>query len=325
MQPVSVCQKVSWNCSPNASLRPDHRLGVERLADARQVAQRGEVELLRHLRALAHQQPDRGRGRVPDGDAVLLDEGVPALGAEPRVEHRLGDAVGPRPDDPVGRAGHPAGVGVAPVDVVGLQVEHPLGRQVLGDERVVHVLRALGLPGGARGVVQHRGGLGGGRVDVELLHLGRLVQVERDLPFLERRLRGVHDDDVLEVGQLVLDLADLQNVLLLRDDGGGLRVVEARPQRLVAERREQRLGDRPHLEDADEADVQLRHPVHEQADPLPGLDPERLQEGRDGVGAAAQVVVGVLLLVPLGVLPEQRVLVALARACRCGPSSTTRC
>ena len=45
MQPVSVCQKVSWNGMPKASCDQMHRLGVERLADAGQVAQRGEVEL----------------------------------------------------------------------------------------------------------------------------------------------------------------------------------------------------------------------------------------------------------------------------------------
>ena len=43
MPPVSVCHQLSWNGRPNASLPPDHRFRIERLADAGHEAQRGEV------------------------------------------------------------------------------------------------------------------------------------------------------------------------------------------------------------------------------------------------------------------------------------------
>ena len=38
--PVSVCHQLSWNGKPERLLAPDHRLRIERLADARQEPQR---------------------------------------------------------------------------------------------------------------------------------------------------------------------------------------------------------------------------------------------------------------------------------------------
>ena len=77
------------------------------------------------------------------------------------------DAVRERRDDAVGRAGHPAGVGGAPEDVVGVEVERELARDVVRDDRAVHVHRALRLAGGAAREVQERGVLRVGRPDLE--------------------------------------------------------------------------------------------------------------------------------------------------------------
>ena len=53
---------------------PDPRLGVDRLADRPEQPQLREVVLRRVLRAPLHVRPDRGRGRVEDGDAVALGD-----------------------------------------------------------------------------------------------------------------------------------------------------------------------------------------------------------------------------------------------------------
>ena len=72
------------------------------------------------LRAPLHERADRGRRRVEDRDAVLLDDRPPAVAAgrvgRALVHHRRG-AVGERAVDDVAVAGDPADVGRAPVDV----------------------------------------------------------------------------------------------------------------------------------------------------------------------------------------------------------------
>ena len=60
-------------------------------------------------------------------------------------------------------------------------------------------------------------------------------------------------------------------------------LLEPHEKRFVAEGREQRLGDGADFQDAEKADIELRDPVHEQADPVLVLKPEAAQEGADGV------------------------------------------
>ena len=69
----------------------------------------------------------RGRG-VPDGDVLVGEDPVPAPGVEFGLVDDHGHAVRQRRDDAVGGAGDPAGVGRAPEDVVGVQVERVGGR-----------------------------------------------------------------------------------------------------------------------------------------------------------------------------------------------------
>ena len=69
----------------------------------------------------------------------VCEDRVPALGVELRLVDDAGDAVRQRGDDAVGRAGHPARVGGAPEDVVGVQVERERAGRVVGDHRLVHV------------------------------------------------------------------------------------------------------------------------------------------------------------------------------------------
>src|SRR5208283_4065936 len=96
------------------------------------------------------------RRRIPDGNAVLLDELVPFLGVETGVQNCLCNFVRPGTDDAVGRAGYPTRVGVAPINVVRPKIEDPFRGEILRNDRIVDVLRTLGLTSGARGVVQNR-------------------------------------------------------------------------------------------------------------------------------------------------------------------------
>ncbi len=73
-------------------------------------------------------------------------------------------------------------------------------------------------------------------------------------------------------------------MLFLGDDGRRAGVGQTGEQRFGAEGREQRLGDGAHLQDAQEAEVELGDLVHEQADALARLQAEVLQVMGDGVG-----------------------------------------
>ena len=97
---------------------------------------------------------------------LLGEDRVPAVGVELLLVDDRGHAVHERRDDAVGRAGDPAGVGGAPEDVVGVQVEGVAAGRVVGDDRLVHVHGALGRAGRAAGEVQQRQVLGPVRGDL---------------------------------------------------------------------------------------------------------------------------------------------------------------
>src|SRR5690606_10847728 len=59
---------------------PEPGLGVDRLADRPEQAQRGHVVLVDEIRAGAHQRADRRRRGVEDADLVLLDDLPEAAG-----------------------------------------------------------------------------------------------------------------------------------------------------------------------------------------------------------------------------------------------------
>ena len=81
---------------------------------------------------------------------------IPAFGVEVGLVDDHGHAVGERRDDAVGGARHPAGIGGAPEDVLGMKIEHVFAGDVMGDDRVVHMDGALGRSGGAAGEMQQR-------------------------------------------------------------------------------------------------------------------------------------------------------------------------
>jgi hypothetical protein len=140
---------------------------------------------------------------------------------------------------------------------------------------------------------------------------GQLVQHEGALSVLEGRSARVHHQHRVEPREPLPRLAYFVEVLLLRDDRGGLRVVQAHPEGIVAERGKQRLCDAAHLEDRQETDVQLRHPIQEQADPIAGAEANLAQVVRHGVGAPAKVVERIRAGVALKVLPDEGAAVAV--------------
>ena len=165
--PVSVCHQVSTigQCLvADGAPVPEPGLGIDRLADRAEQADRGAVVLLHRRLALAHQRADRGRGGVEDVDPVALDH-VPEAAdigiVGDAFEHQAGRAVGERAVDDIGVAGDPADVGGAPEKLAGPIVEHIMeggGRpHRIAAGRVQH---ALGLAGRSRRVEDEQRVLG---------------------------------------------------------------------------------------------------------------------------------------------------------------------
>ena len=146
--PVSVCHQLSWTGRPNASAPQTTASGLSgspTLAtnrSARQVVPRGRA---RRRPASACASPSAPCTRRVTRSS--LEDPVPALGVELGLVDDAGHAVRERGDDAVGRAGDPAGVGGAPEDVVGVQVERDAAGGVVGDDRLVDVdARPSGVP-----------------------------------------------------------------------------------------------------------------------------------------------------------------------------------
>ena len=103
--------------------------------------------------------------------------------------------------------------------------DHALGHHGIGDRPVVPVREqaALGRAGGARGVDVERDVLGADRlvagaplvVAVTAAALAKLLERERAA---QLGVAGLHDDHVLQVGAVVLDLADLGQLLAVLDE-----------------------------------------------------------------------------------------------------------
>lgn len=115
-------------------IRPDYSLGVERLANAGQMAKGGKVERLHYFITCLHERPYCGGSGIPDCNPVLFREAVLCLCRKAGVKDALGYPKAPRTDDAVRCARDPSGVSGAPVDVVISKVEDPLCCKVLGNK-----------------------------------------------------------------------------------------------------------------------------------------------------------------------------------------------
>src|SRR5215208_6200379 len=147
--------------------------GVDGLADGPEQPQGGEVVLLEGLGAALHERPDGGRRGVEDVDLVVLDDLPPAVAFRVggrSLEDEGGRPVAQGPVDDVGVARDPPDVRRAPVDVIVLDVEDPLGRGLdVSEVAAGSVNDALGFAGRAGGVEDVEDVLGVGLLGRTLL------------------------------------------------------------------------------------------------------------------------------------------------------------
>ena len=265
---------------------PDYGLGIERLADARDEAQRGKIEAARERRPRLHQHAQRRRRRVPDRDALALERSIPALRVEFGLVHDARHGVRERRHDAVRGARHPAGVRRTPEDVVRVQVECERARDVVGDDGAVHVQGAFGRPRGSAREVQQRRILRVRVRDLKALVRGGEHRVE---PLRARRRpgRGVgvaDEPDVLERGQSGAQAGDLAPVEgVARHEHAALSEREPLADRIRPEGGEEGAEHEARLERAERGDVELESAAAEREDPLALLQSERGERAREAV------------------------------------------
>ena len=130
---------------------PHPRLGVDRLADRAEEAERGEIVFIDPFVAPFDEGADGGRRGVENGHAVVLDDAPEAVRVGPvrgTFIHQAGHAIGQRTVDQVAMAGDPADVGAAPIDVVLAEIENVFRRGIgLGEVTGCGVEDALGFSG----------------------------------------------------------------------------------------------------------------------------------------------------------------------------------
>ena len=267
-----------------------------------------------------------GRG-VQDGDGVLGNDGPEAVAVRVvgrAFVHYGRRAVGEGAIDDVAVARDPADVGGAPVDVVLLDVEHPLGRRHRSQQVAARrVDDAFGLAGGAAGVEQeqHILAVHGFRLAGHRLAFHQVVPP--DVAAVHHLFVGgsgaAQHHHLLDAGRAVQRVV---GVLLEGNDAaapvaavGGyqqlrLRVVDAVAQRLGAEPAEHDAMGRADAGAGQHGDGQFRR--HGQVDGHPVALP--YAQALEAVGELAdlpqQVTVGVHLPVARLALPDDGGLVA---------------
>ena len=264
---------------------PHPRLGVDRLADRAEQAQRRQVVAGRVLGSPLHVGADRGRRGVQDVDAVALDDLPPALRVRvvrnALVDHP-GRAVAERAVHDVAVAGHPADIGGAPVHRVGLHVEDVVVRGRHADEvpggRVDDALRPRR---GARGVQQEEQILGihrlaGAGRRVVRLALGELVPPavapgeHVDLATGASKHDGLANPAASREGLIGVPLeghaATAAPGLVLRDQDLALHVVHAIGEGLCREPSEDDRVRRPEPRTRQHGDRQLGDHAHVDGD-----------------------------------------------------------
>src|SRR5262249_20099947 len=142
--------------SPDNLSIPHPGLRIDGLANCPQQPQAAHLVLSGPLLAPLDKSPDRSRGSIKDVDLVSVDYLPEAVRLRPvwtATVHHLGRAILQRAIHDIAMAGHPSDVGCAPVCILVLEVEYPLGRNVSSDRiaaRRVH--NSLGLAGRARSI-----------------------------------------------------------------------------------------------------------------------------------------------------------------------------
>jgi len=270
---------------------PGDDLGVQGLAHAREVTKAREAQAREDLRRLAHEHAQRRGGRVPDVDLLFLEGAHPGGSVVVAAELNLRHAERPRREHSVARAGDPARIRGAPVDVVRPQVEHVARGLTDEGKRAVSVHDALRLARRAGGVVQDRGrGAGGppGQVGgAALAHQAR--EAEHEVGFV---VGEVEHDRVAQGGQAWAQVFELAELPPGGEEAARARVAQAVGQRLFAEAREQHARHHPRLERPEEREAHggLARGAQKQA--LARLVPERAEHVREARALGRELGVG---------------------------------
>ncbi len=200
---------------------------------------------------------------------------IPALGIEVGLVDDHRGAVHERGDDPVGRAGHPAGVSSTPVDSARFETEHQAAGEAVGDDRFVHVNGTFGPPGRSAGEVEQRRILRIGRSDLVLVAGGgeQLLEIEHGR-IVEGICSAPGDQHMIELGQLGPDTGDLAPVRQRRGhQDSDVSDLHSHRDRFGTERREQRGEDGSSLQRAECCDVERRFSAeqrrHARSTPVP--------------------------------------------------------
>ena len=224
---------------------------------------------------------------------MFLQDAVPAFRIELLAIDDRSDTMHQRGDDAVGRAGHPAGVGGAPVDVVGVQIERVAAGGPVRDDRTVYVHGALRRPRRATGEMHQRHVFFGSGLDLQFgrsrVEQGRQVECSGN-----RRASAVlrHQQDVLQRRHAVTPLGDLAFVERVRRHQHLARAeIYARGDGLRAKGREQRRDHRTVLQAAQYRDVEFRDAAGEDEQPVALADAEVSQYVGEAVGQPRQLAV----------------------------------
>ena len=142
--PVSVCHQLSWIGSPSASSPQCTASGFSGSPTLATRRKRGQVAAAGVDSHRAHHHADRGRRGVPDGDALAFE----GRRTNARASNSASSSTSVAPIVsgamiPYDVPGDPSGIGGAPEDVVGMQVEREPGGRVVRDDRLVDVHGAL--------------------------------------------------------------------------------------------------------------------------------------------------------------------------------------
>src|SRR5262249_42580918 len=98
-----------------------------------------------------HHHADRRWCGIPDSNALLRKDVVPGLGIELGFNDEVRHTMRQRRVDPVAGTGDPARVGSAPEDIIIMQIEGEKAGDMMRDDRLWQMDRALWPAGGAAG------------------------------------------------------------------------------------------------------------------------------------------------------------------------------
>lgn len=231
-----------------------------------------------------------GRGRsVPDRDALILQQAIPALRVEVGFVHEIRHAMQQRREDAIRSARHPAGIGGTPEDVVGVQIEHVFPRRVMREHRVMHMHRALWHARRAAREMQHRHILRVGRRNSERI-AGLRHQLRQRAHIRARVIGCIGEQDVFQQRQPRAQSGNLLFVERARRHEH-LRIAATHPleNRLRSKLREQRAEDARVLQRPQRREVQLRNPPEQGKHALAFFHTEGAQHIRKPRAAARQI------------------------------------